>query len=71
MGKEAFDREIENPGFTGSPRLRLDRLVEEAGTVVAIGAGAATHTSGNDVVTFEAGGLVTRVESYVVPFGQE
>jgi ketosteroid isomerase-like protein len=77
VGKEAFDREIENPEFTGSPRLSLDRLVEEAGTVVAIGAGAATHTSGNemrfascDVVTFEAGGLVTRVESYVVPFGQ-
>jgi uncharacterized protein len=77
VGKAAFDEEIENPEFTGRPRLSLDRLVEEDGTVVAIGTGAGTHKSGSefrfafcDVFTFEADGLVRRVESYVVPLSQ-
>ena len=72
-GKEAFDREIENPDFVGSPRLTVDRLVEEADTVVAIGTGESTHKSGQvfrfaycDVFTF-AGDKIHRVESYVVP----
>lgn len=45
-GKEAFDREIENEEFVGRPALTVDRLVEEDGTVVAIGEGRATHRSG-------------------------
>jgi uncharacterized protein len=72
-GKEAFDGEIENPDFTGSPRLTVDRLIEEDATVVAVGTGETTHRSGSvmafafcDVFTF-AGRLVARVESYVVP----
>jgi ketosteroid isomerase-like protein len=71
-GKEAFDREIENDEFVGSPTLTLDRLIEEGDTVVAIGSGEATHRSGEvrrfvycDVFTF-AGDLVRRVESYLV-----
>jgi ketosteroid isomerase-like protein len=72
-GKVAFDGEIANEGFTGSPTLSVDRLVEDAETVVAIGEGASTRTSGEthrfafcDVFTFDDG-AICRVESYVVP----
>jgi ketosteroid isomerase-like protein len=74
-GKQAFAREIANPDFVGSPTLTLDRLVEEADTVVAIGSGAATRSTGEllrfvycDVFTFR-GDLIGRVESYLVPVG--
>lgn len=72
-GKEAFDREIDNEDFTGTPTLTLDRLIEEGDAVVAIGDGEATQRSGElhrfafcDVLTF-AGGKICRVESYLVP----
>lgn len=72
-GKEAFDREIENDQFVGSPTLSVDRLVEEDDTVVAIGEGETTHVSGKvqrfafcDVFTF-SGEAISRVESYLVP----
>ncbi len=72
-GKEAFDQEIENEEFVGSPTLTVDRVVEEGGTVVAVGEGQATHRSGTafrfafcDVFTF-AGDRICRVESYLVP----
>ncbi len=74
-GKAAFDDEVENDEFVGSPTLTVDRLVEEADTVVAIGKGETTHKSGNvrrfafaDVFTFRADQIV-RVESYLVPLG--
>ena len=70
-GKEAFDGEIENENFVGSPAL--DRLIEEGDVVMATGAGSSTQTSGAvfrfafcDMFVF-AGDLVRRVESYVVP----
>ena len=73
VGKAAFDGEIENEAFSGSPTLELDRLVEEGDTVVAIGTGHGTFRAGEthrfaycDVFTF-AGPLIRRVESYVVP----
>ena len=72
-GKDAFDKEIENDEFVGKPTLIVDRLVEEAGTVVAIGNGQAMHKSGEirrfaycDVFTF-TGDKISRVESYLVP----
>jgi ketosteroid isomerase-like protein len=72
-GKEAFDGEIENEDFVGSPKLIVDRLIEEGDTVVAIGSGEGTHKSGRkhrfafcDVFTFEDD-LIRRVESYLVP----
>lgn len=75
-GKEAFDGEIENDQFVGRPALTVDRLVEEAGTVVAIGDGAATRKDGQvfrfafcDVFTF-TGDKISRVESYLVPLDQ-
>jgi ketosteroid isomerase-like protein len=73
-GKAAFDGEIENPEFTGSPTLEVDRLIEEGATVVALGTGATTHKSGSvmrfafsDVFTFADDRHIARVESYVVP----
>lgn len=35
IGKEAFDREIENENFVGSSTIRLHRLVEEGSVVIA------------------------------------
>lgn len=73
VGKDAFDREIERPDFVGSPTLTVDRLVEEADTLVAVGNGIGSHNSGEPhrfafctVFTF-AGEKIGRVESYVVP----
>jgi ketosteroid isomerase-like protein len=72
-GKEAFDAEIENPDFEGSPTLRIDRLVEEDDVVIAIGEGQGRHKEAgpfrfaySDVFVFD-GDLIARVESYVVP----
>ena len=76
-GKDAFDGEIENPAFEGSPTLAIDRLVEEGETVVAIGTGEGRHREAGpfrfaycDVFTFR-GDLIARVESYIVPLGGE
>jgi uncharacterized protein len=73
VGKEAFDEEIENEDFVGSPTLVVDRVVEEGDTVVAIGRGEGTHKSGTrhrfvyaDVFTFR-NSHIRRVESYLVP----
>jgi len=34
-GKEAYDAEIENPAFTGSPTITISRMVEEGDVVMA------------------------------------
>lgn len=36
-GKNAFDKEIENPAFVGSPTITITRMTEEADVVVAEG----------------------------------
>jgi ketosteroid isomerase-like protein len=36
-GKDAFDKEIENDTFVGSPTIRVTRMTEEHGVVVAEG----------------------------------
>jgi ketosteroid isomerase-like protein len=73
VGKEAFDREIERPDATEGPVLIVERLVEEADTVVALGIGEGSQPSGErfrfafcTVCTF-VGDKIGRVESYVVP----
>ena len=35
QGKEAYDAEIENPAFTGSPSITITRMVEEDDVVMA------------------------------------
>ncbi|ESU28847.1 hypothetical protein FLJC2902T_14440 [Flavobacterium limnosediminis JC2902] len=37
-GKEAFDKEIENDNFEGSPTIQIIRMVEENDIVIAEGA---------------------------------
>ena len=70
QGKKAFDAEIENPDFVGSPTLRVDRVVEEGDTVVLIGTGQGTHRTNGpfDFAFCDAlvvvGDLIDRVESY-------
>jgi ketosteroid isomerase-like protein len=71
-GKGAFDAEIQNDAFVGTPTLTVDRLVEEDDCVVAVGGGRATRRDGGtlafvfcDVFTF-AGEAIRRVETYQV-----
>jgi ketosteroid isomerase-like protein len=37
VGKEAYDREIDNPAFVGRPAITVSRLTEESDVVVAEG----------------------------------
>lgn len=45
-GKDAFDKEIENPAFVGSPAIAIKRLVEEGDVVVAEGSVQALRRDG-------------------------
>jgi ketosteroid isomerase-like protein len=71
-GKDAFDAEIENDAFDGSPTLAVDRLIEEGDTVVATGGGSVTQKGGDrlrfvfcEVFTF-TGDVVSRLDTYHV-----
>ena len=71
-GKDAFDAEIENEGFEGSPTLAVDRLIEEGDTVVATGGGSVAQKGGDrlkfvfcEVFTF-TGDVVSRLDTYHV-----
>lgn len=46
VGKDAFDREIENPAFVGSPTITITRMLEENDVVVAEGAVRAERRGG-------------------------
>ena len=45
-GKDAFDKEIENPAFVGRPAITVTRLTEEGDVVVAEGSVRATRSDG-------------------------
>ncbi len=45
-GKDAFDREIENPAFTGRPRITTSRMTEENDVVVAEGSVSTQRVDG-------------------------
>jgi ketosteroid isomerase-like protein len=49
VGKAAFDKEIENPAFTGSPIIETTRVVEEADIVVVEGTVSASRATGEAV----------------------
>ena len=60
IGKEAFDKEIENENFVGSPTIQVYRLVEEGTIIIAEGAVQGEMINGNkldavfcDVFLFE------------------
>ena len=71
-GKEAFDKEIENEAFIGSPVIEITRMVEEASIVVAEGTVGAQRRDGTRMTlaicdVFEMhGGKIRRLTSYLV-----
>src|SRR5687767_8194775 len=46
IGKEAFDREIENDAFVGSPAITITRVTEEDDVVIAEGSVRAAKKGG-------------------------
>ncbi len=71
VGKDAFDKEIENEGFVGSPIITITRLVEEDDVVVAEGTvrherdeGDALDAAFCDIFVM-AGGKIERLTSYM------
>lgn len=71
VGKAAFDGEIENPAFVGSPTITITRMVEENDVVVAEGAVRVERREGGflnavfcDVFTMNEG-KIQRLTSYL------
>jgi ketosteroid isomerase-like protein len=71
-GKEAFDKEIENPAFTGRPEITVTRMIEENNVVVAEGSVRAARSSGGylnavfcDVFVMQ-GGKIKQSISYLM-----
>ena len=72
-GKEAFDGEIANDAFEGSPVLTVERTIEDGNVVAVNGTGEGTMKTGQvfrfafcTIFTF-AGEKVGRVESFICP----
>src|SRR6185295_1117251 len=72
VGKEAFDKEIENDAFVGSPQLTIERLIEENDVVVAEGTVRAQKRDGGllnavfcDVFTMQDG-KIKQLVSYLM-----
>ena len=70
IGKEAFDKEIENAAFVGRPAITITRMTEENDVVVAEGSVRAERKTGGflsavfcDVFVMQ-GGKVKRLISY-------
>lgn len=49
VGKESFDKEIENPAFQGRPEISVSRVTEEKNVVIAEGAVRTQKTTGEFV----------------------
>jgi ketosteroid isomerase-like protein len=71
-GKAAFDGEIENEAFVGSPEITVTRLIEDGDVVVAEGSARARKRNGGvldlrfcDVFVMQAG-KIRRLTSYLV-----
>jgi ketosteroid isomerase-like protein len=45
-GKQAFDKEVENPAFVGRPAITITRMTEENDVVVAEGSVRVQRTAG-------------------------
>lgn len=71
-GKEAFDGEIENDAFVGSPDIRVTRMIEEGDVVVAEGTVSSQKKDGGTLNAvfcdvFEmSGGRIRRLTSYLM-----
>ncbi|KIO75684.1 hypothetical protein TH53_19375 [Pedobacter lusitanus] len=72
QGKAAFDKEIENEAFTGSPVIRVSRMIEENNVVIAEGTVRAKKKDGTilnlvfcDIFEME-NGLIRKLTSYLM-----
>lgn len=72
VGKEEFDKEIENENFVGSPTIQIKRMVEEDNVVIVEGAVQGNMKNGNkldavfcDVFVIE-NGLIKHLISYLM-----
>jgi len=72
IGKEAFDKEIENPAFVGKPTIDIKRVTEENDVVIAEGKVRAQRAAGGslnavfcDVFTMR-NAKIRRLDSYLV-----
>lgn len=72
QGKAAFDKEIENEAFTGSPVIKIIRLVEEENVVIAEGTVQGKRKDGGkldavfcDVFLME-NGKISKLTSYLM-----
>lgn len=72
VGKESFDKEIENDNFVGSPTIQVLKMVEENDIVIAEGAVQGSMKNGNildalfcDVFEMEIG-KIKRLTSYLM-----
>ena len=72
IGKEEFDKEIENENFVGKPKIQIKRLVEEDNVVIAEGSVQGEMTNGNkldavfcDVFLME-NGKIKKLTSYLM-----
>ncbi|WP_276380832.1 nuclear transport factor 2 family protein [Flavobacterium sp. H4147] len=72
VGKEEFDKEIENENFVGSPTIQIFKLIEENNTVIAEGAVQGNMTNGGkldavfcDVFEME-NGKIKKLTSYLM-----
>ena len=72
VGKEAFDKEIENENFVGSPTIQIVKLIEENDIVIAEGAVQGNMKNGNkldavfcDVFEME-NGKIKKLTSYLM-----
>lgn len=72
IGKKAFDKEIENDNFVGSPTIQIIKLIEENNIVIAEGAVQGNMKNGNildavfcDVFEMEKG-KIKKLTSYLM-----
>ncbi len=71
VGKDAFDKEIENDAFVGSPTITITRIIEENDVVIAEGAVRVKKKNGGflnavfcDVFAMETG-KIKRLTTYL------
>jgi uncharacterized protein len=71
-GKDAFDKEIENPNAEGHPDIHISQLIEEGNKVVAEGTVKAKMKDGSKIdavfcdVFYFTNGKISKLTSYVM-----
>ena len=72
-GKEAFDREMANPAFTGTPHITVTRVISDGDIVIAEGSVRTQTAKGEELElrfcdVFELrDGRIRKLTSYLMP----